>query len=175
MNTLYERALGDMTLEQVNHHERDGVLPIAFSLNHFIRAQDQAISGPFLREPPLWQTGGWAEKTGATVDKFGLGETVDEMEQLRFADLDAWCAYQTHVIKRTSRILIDATEALLLETVLPKLPPALESSYCAIVIGHEAPLRKLDVVECFIYQHGLRHIGEVEYARAFVGLGGLTA
>ena len=28
MNTIWERAIGDMTLDQVNHHEREGVLPL---------------------------------------------------------------------------------------------------------------------------------------------------
>ncbi|MEX1103092.1 MAG: hypothetical protein WED87_02510, partial [Dehalococcoidia bacterium] len=68
MNTLWERALSDLTLEQVNHHERAGVLPMAFSFSHFIRAQDQSISGLFLREQTLWVTGGWATKVGVNVD-----------------------------------------------------------------------------------------------------------
>jgi len=54
MNILWERAISDMTLEQVNHHEREGVLPIAFSFSHYMRAQDQSISAPFRREQPLW-------------------------------------------------------------------------------------------------------------------------
>ncbi|MEX2160244.1 MAG: hypothetical protein WEB04_12660 [Dehalococcoidia bacterium] len=175
MNSLYEKALLDMSLEQVNHHERAGVLPIAFSLNHFIRAQDQSISGPFLSEQTLWQQGGWAAKVGVTVDKFGLGETVDEMESLRFAGLDAWRAYQSGVIARTAAALADVTEESLAQVLLPKLPPALENSYCALVIGPDGPLRKLEVIECFVYQHGLRHMGEIEHARALVGLGGMTA
>jgi hypothetical protein len=175
MNSLWERAVSDMTLEQVNHHERAGVLPIAFSLNHFIRAQDQSIGGPFLGEPAVWQAGGWAGKVGVNVDRFGLGVTVEEMEQLRFADLDAWRAYQSEVIARTERVLGGVTEEMLSEVVLPKLPPALETSFCAVVIGLQAPLRKLEVIECFVYQHGLRHMGEIEHGRALVGLGGLTA
>ena len=175
MNSLWERAVSDMTLEQVNHHERPGVLPIAFSLNHFMRAQDQSISGPFLGEPTLWQAGGWAARAGVNVDKFGLGETVGEMEHLRFADLDAWRAYQSEVIARTARVLDGVTEEALAQVVLPKLPPSLESSYCATVIGPDGPLRKLEVIECFIYQHGLRHMGEIEHGRALVGLGGMTA
>ncbi len=175
MNSLWERALVDMTLEQVNHHERAGVLPIAFSLNHFIRAQDQSISRPFLGEAPLWEQGGWAAKAGATVDKFGLGETVEEMELLTFADLDAWRAYQSAVIARTASVLEGVTEESLAQVIAPKLPPSLEKSYCAIVIGPDGPLRKLEVIECFIYQHGLRHMGEIEHGRALVGLGGMTA
>ena len=44
MNTLWERAVVDMGLEQVNHQERSGVLPIAFSLRQFVRSQDRSIS-----------------------------------------------------------------------------------------------------------------------------------
>ena len=46
--------------EHGNHHEREGVLPIAFSFSHYIRAQDQSISAPFRKESPLWVAGGWA-------------------------------------------------------------------------------------------------------------------
>ncbi|MCH8901896.1 MAG: hypothetical protein IIC88_06320, partial [Chloroflexi bacterium] len=105
MNTLWERAISDMTLDQINHHERAGVLPIAFSLSHFIRAQDQSMSGLILREPDVWQSGGWASKVGVTVDRLGREESVDEMEQLQFADLEAWKAYQAEVIARTDSAL----------------------------------------------------------------------
>jgi len=175
MNSLWERAVGDMTLEHVNHHEREGVLPIAFSLSHFIRAQDQSISGPFLREQPMWEQGGWAAKVGVSVDRLGREETVEEMEAIRFQDFDAWRAYQSHVIERTSGVLGDVTEDVLSEVLLPQLPPNMQQIFCAMVIGPGAPLRKLDVVECFIYQHGLRHMGEIEHGRALVGLGGMTS
>jgi hypothetical protein len=32
----------------------------------------------------------------------------------------------------------------------------------------------IDVVEAWIYQHGIRHAGELEHARALVGLGGVA-
>jgi hypothetical protein len=175
MNTLWERAVSDMSLEQVNHHERAGVLPIAFSLSHFMRAQDQSISGPFLRERPLWEQGGWAEKVGVSVDRLGREETVEEMESIRFEDLDAWRAFQSQVIARTSGVLDDVTEDVLSEVLLPQLPPNMQNIYCALVIGPGGPLRKLEVIECFIYQHGLRHMGEIEHGRALVGLGGMTS
>ncbi len=175
MNTLWERAVSDMTLDQVNHHERPGVLPIAFSLSHFIRAQDQSISGILLREPGLWQSGGWAAKVGVTVDRLGREESVDEMERLRFADFEAWKAYQSNVIARTNQALDTLTEETLSEVVMARLPSNMRNIFCAIVIGPDAPLRKLDVIECFVYQHGLRHMGEIEHGRALVGLGGMTS
>jgi hypothetical protein len=89
LNELWQRAVSDMTLDHVNHKERDGVLPIAFSLSHYMRAQDQSASGPFLRQPTEWDSGGWAKKVGVTVDRFGREESVEEMEQIRFGDFDA--------------------------------------------------------------------------------------
>ncbi len=175
MNSLWERAISDLTLEQVNHHERAGVLPMAFSFSHFIRAQDQSISGVFLNEPALWVAGGWAARVGVNVDALGREETVAEMEGLRFADLDAWKQYQGEVIARTATALDGLTAEALAEVLMPKLPPNMQNIFCAIVIGPDAPLRKLDVLECFVYQHGLRHMGEVEHGRALVGLGGMTS
>jgi hypothetical protein len=175
MNTLYERAVSDMSLEQVNHHERTGVLPIAFSLSHFMRVQDQSISGRFLRQPTLWESGSWAERVGVTVDRLGREESVEEMEGIRFADLDAWRSYQSAVVGRTAAVLQEATEQQLSEVLLPRLPPNMQNIYCALVTGPDGPLRKLEVIECFVYQHGLRHMGEIEHGRALVGLGGMTS
>lgn len=175
VNTLYARAVSDMTLDHVNHHERRGVLPIAFSLSHCVRAQDQAVSGPFLGEVDVWSSGGWAEKVGVTVDRLGREETVEEMEQLRFADFEAWKSYQSEVLARTDRALGAVTEESLAEVLVPKLPPNMQNVFCAIVIGKDAPLRRLDVLECFVYQHALRHMGEIEHGRALVGLGGMTS
>ena len=175
MNELWQRAVSDMTLDHVNHKERDGVLPIAFSLSHYMRAQDQSASGPFLREPTLWESGGFAAKIGVTVDRLGREESVEEMEQIRFADFDAWRAYQTDVIARTARVLDNVTEDELSQVLLQQLPPNMQNIFCAMVIGPGAPLRKLDVLECFVYQHGLRHMGEIEHGRALVGLKGMTS
>lgn len=175
MNTLWERALSDMTLDQVNHHEREGVLPIAFSFSHFLRAQDQSISRIFLGEAPLWESGGWAARVGVTVDSFGREETVEEMQHLRFGDLDAWRAYQSRVLARTDRALETLTASRLAEVVLPRLPPNIQNIFCGLVIGPGNPIRRLEVLECFVYQHGLRHMGEVEHGRALVGLRGMTS
>lgn len=175
MNNLYERAVSDMTLEQVNHHERSGVLPVAFSLCHFMRVQDQSISGPFLGRPTLWDSQGWAAKVGVSVDRLGREESVEEMERMRFTDLDAWRAFRMAVTARTDEVLDTITEETLAQVLLPQLPPNMQQIFCAIVIGPGAPLRKLDVLECFVYQHGLRHMGEIEHGRALVGLRGMTS
>ncbi len=175
MNVLWERALGDMTLEQMNHHEREGVLPIAFSFSHYLKAQDQSISRIFRGEPSVWESGGYAAKVGVTIDVLGREETVEEMQHLRFGDLAAWKEYQDKVIARTNESLETISTELLSEVLMPQLPPTMQNIFCGIVIGPGNPLRKLEVLECFVYQHGLRHMGEVEHGRALVGLAGMTS
>ncbi len=175
MNILYERAVSDLSLDQMNHHERAGVLPMTFSFSHYIQTQDRSISVPILGELPLWISGGWAAKIGVSLDAFGREESVAEMEKLRFGDIDAWKAYQAAVLARTSTVLDTLTLETLGEVLMPKLPPNMQNIFCAIVIGLDAPLRNLEVFECFIYQHGLRHMGEIEHGRALVGLQGMTS
>ena len=53
MHSLYYQAVDTMELHHVNHFERAGVLPIAFSLFHYTNMQDatfMAITG----ELPIW-------------------------------------------------------------------------------------------------------------------------
>lgn len=174
MNSLWERAVSDMTLEQVNHHERDGVLPIAFSLMHYMRSQDQSISVIFLGQAPLWATGGWAEKIGVSADFLGREESVETIQHLRFKDFDAYRAYQSEVIAQTDRVLDGLTVERLREVFLPRVPDNFKQTFMSMVVG-EGPVHRAEVLECFVYQHGLRHMGEIEHARALVGLGGMTS
>ena len=53
-------------------------------------------------------------------------------------------------------------------------PPQIASTYSARVAGPEG-ITLLDATECWIYQHGLRHMGEIELARGLVGLQGMTS
>jgi hypothetical protein len=175
MNELWERAISDMNLEQVNHHEREGVLPIAFSLSHFMQSQDQSLSVVFNQRPPIWKSGGWAEKIGVAIDALGREESVETMQHQRFSDLESWKAYQAEVIAQTARTLQAVTPPLLAEVVMPQLPPHMQNIFCGMVVGPGNPIRKLEVLECFVYQHGLRHMGEIEHGRALVGLGGMTS
>ena len=52
--------------------------------------------------------------------------------------------------------------------------PGIDHTFSARV-GGERGIPRSDALECWIYQHGLRHMGEIEHARALVGLGGMTS
>jgi len=119
--------------------------------------------------------GGWSDRVGVNIDALGREESVEEMQRIRFGDFDAWKAYQTEVIRRTDGVLETLDEALLAEAVMPVLPPNMQNVFCGLVIPKGGPLRKLEVLECFVYQHGLRHMGEIEHGRALVGLKGMTS
>ena len=63
-NNLLESAVKDVTLEQANHKERDGVLSIAFSLAHVVGGQDRNVARLLDKGPMLWESGGWAARVG---------------------------------------------------------------------------------------------------------------
>jgi hypothetical protein len=175
MNTLWLRAIADLSPAQMNHHERSGVLPLAFSFSHFIRMQDMVVSQFILGESPLWEVDEWGARSAVAVDRLGREETVAEMEKQQIGNLDAFRAYLAKVVDRTDVALERTSADELFEVAIAQLPPDLENIYCALVVGPGNPIRKLEVWECFVYQHGLRHMGEVEHGRALVGLGGMTS
>lgn len=174
LNTLWQRAAADMTPEQINTPVVAGALPLAFYFLHYVPGQDEAVSQMLLGETPLCERAGWAEQTGA-VGEADTGTPGEQARQVRIGHLDAWRAYQAEVFARTERALAALTEEQLARVVIPAIPEAMAATFVARLVGVGNPLRTLDALEAFVYQHGLRHIGEVEFARGLLGLGGLTA
>ncbi len=173
LESLYEQAVTTMDLQHVNHFEREGVLPIAFSLFHYLNMHDASfmmITGV----APIWNAD-WQARVQMTIDDHGKHKTVDEMIHQRIGDYDAYIEYQRAVFARTHAHLasIDASE--LDRVVIPHpFPPQIASTYSARVAGPQG-ITVLDAFECWIYQHGLRHMGEIELARGLVGLNGMTS
>jgi DinB superfamily len=173
MHSLYADALATMGPEHVNHFEREGVLPIAFSLFHYTNMQDVSfavISG----QPVLWDAG-WQARVRMAVDDHGKERTVSEMVHQRIGDYEAFGEYQRAVFGRTEAWLDDLDGAELTRVIIPRpLPPVVADTFSARVAGEQG-ITVLDALECWIYQHGLRHMGEIELARGLVGLGGMTS
>lgn len=171
--SLYDDAVGSMDLEHVNHFEREGVLPIAFSLFHYVNVHDASFM-LLTGEPPLWNEQ-WRTRIGMSIDDHGKHRTVEEMVHQRIGDLDSFTEYMSAVYSRTldwlNRIEPDELDRI----VVPRpFPPQIASTFSARVAG-EKGITVLDGVECWLYQHGLRHMGEIELARGLVGLGGMTS
>ena len=173
MHSLYYQAVSTMGPEHVNHFEREGVLPIAFSLFHYTNMQDvtfMVISG----EMPVWNEE-WQSRVQLAINDHGKERTVDEMIHQRIGDFEAFKEYQRTVFDRTEAYL-DAMDPAEFGRVLVTrpFPDQVASTYSARVAGPEG-ITVLDAFECWHYQHGLRHMGEIELARGLVGLGGMTS
>jgi hypothetical protein len=173
MHSLYYQAVDTMGPEHVNHFERDGVLPIAFSLFHYTNMQDVSfmmITG----EMPVWNDE-WQLRVQVAINDHGKHRTVDEMIHQRIGDFDEFKSYQRTVFDRTEAWLAVLDPAEFTRVLVPRpFPEQVASTYSARVAGPEG-ITLLDAVECWIYQHGLRHMGEIELARGLVGLGGMTS
>jgi hypothetical protein len=173
MHSLWEDALATMSLEHINHVEREPVLPIAFSLFHFVQIEDG--SATMLGAGPMVYDDGWAERIGLEITDHGKHRSVDEMVHQRIGDYDGFKAYMDAVFAKTESWLAALDPAALTEVVVERpFPPQIATTYSARVAG-EAGVTRLDATECWIYQHGLRHMGEIEHARALVGLQGMTS
>ena len=173
MHSLWYDAVATMDLDQVNHVEREPVLPIAFSLFHFVQIEDG--SATMLGAGPMVYDDGWAARMGLAIADHGKHKTVDEMVAQRIGDYEAFGEYMALVFAKTESWLAALDPSTLTEVVVARpFPPTIASTFSARVAGPDG-ITRLDGTECWIYQHGLRHMGEIEHARALVGLQGMTS
>jgi hypothetical protein len=172
MHSLWQRALTDVTLEHVNHHERAGVVPIAFSLMHFVTTEDRHISERVLKEAQIWEDKGWADRVGGNVPQVRRGVALEIAEAVRFGDLAAWSAYQSAVFARTETALATIKDERFEEAAFPRVPETMRGGFISMLAG-DGPVALSDLLDVVLYQHGMRHLGEMEHARALIGLGGL--
>jgi hypothetical protein len=171
--SLYEEATSTMTLEQVNYQEREGILPIAFSLFHYVNMHDASFM--MLTGEPFICTQETLDAIAPAIPDHGKHKTVDEMQMQKIGNYEAFIEYMNAVFARTERYLPTLTLEELNRVLLTRpFGPAIANTYSARVAG-EAGLTVHDGIECWLYQHGLRHMGEIELARSFVGLNGLTS
>ena len=171
--SLYYDAVATMDVDQVNHFERAGVLPIAFSLFHIVNMIDASFL-LMTGTPPIWDAG-WEARVDPAIADHGKHRTVAEMVDQRIGDYAAFQEYMRAVFDRVEDWLADLDPAELDRLVIPRpFPDQIASTYSARVAGPEG-ITLLDATECWIYQHGLRHMGEIELARGLVGLGGMTS
>ena len=173
LHSLYDDAVATMDIDQVNHFEREGVLPIAFSLFHIVNMMDASFM-LMTGTPPIWDDG-WEARVRPAIPDHGKQRTVAEMVHQRIGDYPAFREYMGLVFARTEEWLDALDPGELQRIVIGRpLPPEVASTYSARVAGPEG-ITLLDAAECWIYQHGLRHMGEIELARGLVGLGGMTS
>lgn len=173
MHSLYYQAVGTMELHHVNHFEREGVLPIAFSLFHYTNMQDATFMG-ISGELPIWNDD-WQARVQMAINDHGKERPVSDMIHQRIGDYEAFKEYQRAVFSRTEAYIEHMDPADFERVIVaPPYPPQIASTYSAMCAGPKG-ITVLDAFECWHYQHGLRHMGEIELARGLVGLGGMTS
>ncbi|MDA8216015.1 MAG: DinB family protein [Dehalococcoidales bacterium] len=80
-----EQVMGDVTPEQAFWMPPGVANPIGALYLHTLYDTDAVIQRMFQSKPPLWETGGWAQKIGTDVD---MDLTAEWARSVRF-DLDA--------------------------------------------------------------------------------------
>ncbi len=173
MHSLYFDALSTMDIDQVNHFEREGVLPIAFSLFHIVNMIDVSFM-LMTGTPPIWNDD-WERRIHPAISDHGKHRTVDEMVGQRIGDYDEFQAYLRAVFSRTEEWLDHLDPAEFDRVVVARPFPRRSPAPTAPGWPDPKGITLLDATECWIYQHGLRHMGEIELARGLVGLGGMTS
>jgi hypothetical protein len=174
VHALWQQGVADLTVEQVNHFERAGVLPIAFTLMHFVVGEDRNAAKYLGAGALLWDEQEWAERVGLVGDPPMRGTPMADAEGIRLRDVDAWRVYQTAVFARTESALASLPLGRFAEKAMDRPPAAaLKGAFIALLVP-EGDIRVSDVCEAYLFQHAVRHLGELEHARALVGLGGLS-
>jgi len=173
VHSLYYEACATMDLEQINRVVVPGVLPIAFSLVHQLLIEDGSVV--FLGGPVPQMSEEWAARMGLAINDPGKEKSVDEMMKQRIGDYRAFLEFQRLVFSATEDFVtgIDPTTFADVVVAYP-YGPTLSQTFSARV-GGEQGITRSDALECWIYQHALRHMGEIEHARALVGLCGMTS
>jgi hypothetical protein len=160
MHALLDKAVADMTVEQLNFRPAEGGVSPFFSLWHYVRTEDNVINWVVQRRPTVWLDGGFDQALGLHRTSQGTGMTDDEARAVVLRDLSVWRDYQPRVWEATAAYLrsMDAAEFEERRVTIKPLP---EMSLWDGLFG-------------ICLSHGYRHVGEIEYARGVIGLGGLT-
>jgi hypothetical protein len=173
-HALWQQGVADLTVAHLNHVERAGVLPIAFTLMHLVVGEDRNAARHLGAGAVLWEEQGWAARVGLVGAPPVRGTPMAEAERIRLGDAVAWRVYQTAVFARTERALATLPLSRFAEKAMDRPPAdALRGSFLALLVP-EGEIRVTDVCEAHLFQHAVRHLGELEHARALVGLGGLS-
>jgi hypothetical protein len=159
LHRLLDRVTEDLTDEQLHYSAGPGVQPIAFSLWHYVRTEDNIIRFVIQHRPTVWLEGGWDTQLGLDPRSQGTGMSDQAAAGFRIPSLPIFSDYMAGVWASSDEYLanLDATGLDQPVTIKP--------------VGEMSLLQALGGM-CLT--HGYRHLGEIEYARGLVGLKGAT-
>lgn len=160
MHGMLNKAVKEMTAEQLNFRPSEGGVSPFFSLWHYVRTEDNIVNYIAQGRPTVWLDGGYDVALGLHRTSQGTGMTEAQANAVQITDTAVWNEYQRKVWAATDDYLqrVDPTE-LEERTVVIKPTPDQTLWQALWSLG---------------LTHGYRHIGEIEYARGVQGLGGLS-
>jgi hypothetical protein len=160
MHALLDKAVNEMTAEQLNFRPQEGGVSGFFSLWHFVRTEDNVINWVLQQQPTVWLNGDYDEYFALPRTSQGTGMTEDEANAVTIRDVPRFLQYQQEVWAATETYLASMSEDEF-ESRQVTVKPLGEMSVWNAIYG-------------LCLSHGYRHIGEIEYQRGVQGLGGLT-
>ena len=160
MHGMLDKVISDMTEEQLNFRPQEGGVSPFFSLWHYVRTEDNVINWVIHRQPTVWLEGEFDTRLGLDRTSQGTGMSEEQANAVVLRDLGLWQQYQPRVWARTAAYLRSMNPDEF-ETRRVTIKPLPEMSLWSGLFG-------------ICLSHGYRHIGEIEYARGVIGLGGLT-
>ena len=173
IHSLYDEACATMSLEQVNLVVDPRALPIAFPLVHQVLIEDGSVvftGGPM----PLFNDD-WANRLGLVVNDPGKEKSVEEMMHQRIGDYDAFLEFQRSVFAATEHYIASIDPSTFADIIVAHPYGSTIAQTFSARVGGDGGISRSDALECWVYQHALRHMGEIEHARALVGLTGMTS
>jgi hypothetical protein len=159
LHAFFDRVTADLSDDQAHYVAAAGVQPIAFSLWHYVRTEDNIIRFVLQRRPTVWIEGGWPERFGLDPRAQGTGMNDEEASRFRLASLSDFRRYMSDVWAAT-------------DEYLAHLQPA--DADRTVTIKPVGEMTVLQALGGMCLTHGYRHLGEIEYARGLLGLKGAT-
>ena len=160
VHQMLDEGINDMTLEQLNWKSTAAGITPFFSLWHYVRTEDNIINFVVQGIPTVWIEGGFDQQLGLHRTSQGTGMTAEEADQVVLNNLETWKQYQKDVWLASEKYL---------STMSPE-----EFNSRKVIIKTLPEMSLWDGLFNICLSHGLRHVGEIEYARGLLGLGGLT-
>jgi hypothetical protein len=160
MHGMLDKAAGDMTAEKLNFRPSEGGVTPFFSLWHYVRTEDNIVNFVIQGTQTVWLDGGYDVRFGLHRTAQGTGMSDAQAQEIRINDVDLWREYQSRVWQATDQFL----EVLTVDDLEAK----------RVTIKPMGEMSLWSGLNSMCLTHGYRHVGEIEYARGIIGLGGLT-
>jgi len=117
----------------------------------------------------------WANRLGLAVNDPGKEKSVEEMMHQRIGDYDAFLEFQRSVFAATEHYIASIDPSTFADIIVAHPYGSTIAQTFSARVGGDGGISRSDALECWVYQHALRHMGEIEHARALVGLTGMTS